>query len=296
MKHKNISGTQKITGYLFLAPAALMIIIFMVIPLIWNIVLSFCSWNGNSAVIFKGLENYVHVFSDRTIRVTLQRSIFIALVSTAVAMGLGIIYAFFLYRMKEKEQAFFRFVFFSPAMLPMTIIGVLFVFVLSSNGLLNSVLSLVGLDSLQHAWLADPNTALWVLGIIQGWKQSGVVMLLCATALMTLPSSLYECAVLEGANYWDQVRLIMMPLIKPTLKLLMSMVLMSGFKSYDIVYSMTQGGPGEFTYTAPMKIIQVGFTYNEYGTASALGTTLVIIASIFVIVSRVALKGETYEY
>ncbi len=296
MRQKSTTRTQKLTGYLFLTPAALMIVIFMIIPLVWNIVLSFCAWNGNSAVIFKGFENYVHLFTDRTIRVTLQRSIFMALVSTVVAMGLGLIYAFFLYRMKEKEQVFFRFIFFSPAMLPMTIIGVLFVFVLSSNGLLNSVFSLIGLDSLQHAWLADPDTALLVLGIIQGWKQSGVVMLLCATALMTLPSSLYECAVLEGANYWDQVKMIMMPLIKPTIKLLMSMVLMSGFKSYDIVYSMTQGGPGEFTYTAPMKIIQVGFTYNEYGTASALGTMLVIIAALFVIVARVALKGETYEY
>lgn len=181
-------------------------------------------------------------------------------------------------------------------MLPMTVTGLLFVFVLSSNGLLNGLLSLLGLESLQHAWLADPKVALWVLGIVQGWKGCGVIMILCTTAILALPSSLYECARLEGANYWQQVRIIMLPLIKPTLKLLLSMTVMSAFKSYDIVYAMTKGGPAEYTYTTPMKIVQLGFSYNEYGTAAALGTILVIVASVFVIGARFALRGETYEY
>lgn len=181
-------------------------------------------------------------------------------------------------------------------MLPMTVTGLLFVFVLSSNGLLNALLSILGLESLQHAWLADPNIALWVLGIVQGWKGCGVTMMLCTTAILALPDSLYECARLEGANYWQQVRIIMLPLIKPTLKLLLSMTVMSSFKSYDIIYAMTKGGPGEFTYTTPMKIIQLGFTFNEYGTAAALGTVLVLLASFFVLVARFALRGETYEY
>lgn len=123
-----------------------------------------------------------------------------------------------------------------------------------------------------------------------------MTMMLCTTAILALPDSLYECARLEGANYWQQVRIIMLPLIKPTLKLLLSMTVMSSFKSYDIIYAMTKGGPGEFTYTTPMKIIQLGFTFNEYGTAAALGTVLVLLASFFVLVARFALRGETYEY
>lgn len=220
----------------------------------------------------------------------------LAVIATTVSMLLGMLYAFLLYRLREREQRFFRFVFFSPAMIPMTVTGLLFVFVLSSNGLLNALLSVLGLESFQHAWLADPKIALWVLGIVQGWKGCGVTMMLCTTAILALPDSLYECAKLEGANYLQQVRIIMLPLIKPTLKLLLSMTLMSSFKSYDIVYAMTKGGPAEYTYTVPMKIIQVGFTYNEFGTAAALGTVLIIVASIFVVGARFALRGETYEY
>lgn len=296
MKQKRLKGYQRLTGYLFMAPAAVMIIVFMIVPLLWNVALSFCSWNGNSSVKFVGVSNYLSVFENESILVTLQRSIILAITATAVSMLLGMLYAFLLYRLREREQQIFRFVFFSPAMLPMTVTGLLFVFVLSSNGLLNGLLSLLGLESLQHAWLADPKVALWVLGIVQGWKGCGVIMILCTTAILALPSSLYECARLEGANYWQQVRIIMLPLIKPTLKLLLSMTVMSAFKSYDIVYAMTKGGPAEYTYTAPMKIVQLGFSYNEYGTAAALGTILVIVASVFVIGARFALRGETYEY
>lgn len=296
MKQKRLKGYQRLTGYLFMAPAAVMIIVFMIVPLLWNVALSFCSWNGNSSVKFVGVSNYLSIFENESILVTLQRSIILAITATAVSMLLGMLYAFLLYRLREREQQIFRFVFFSPAMLPMTVTGLLFVFVLSSNGLLNGLLSLLGLESLQHAWLADPKVALWVLGIVQGWKGCGVIMILCTTAILALPSSLYECARLEGANYWQQVRIIMLPLIKPTLKLLLSMTVMSAFKSYDIVYAMTKGGPAEYTYTAPMKIVQLGFSYNEYGTAAALGTILVIVASVFVIGARFALRGETYEY
>ncbi len=296
MKQKKVRGYQRLTGYLFMAPAAIMIIVFMIVPLLWNVALSFCSWNGNSSAEFVGIANYLSVFSEATTLVTLKRSVILALTATAVSMLLGMLYAFLLYRLREREQQIFRFVFFSPAMLPMTVTGLLFVFVLSSNGLLNALLSVLGLESLQHAWLADPNIALWVLGIVQGWKGCGVTMMLCTTAILALPDSLYECARLEGANYWQQVRIIMLPLIKPTLKLLLSMTVMSSFKSYDIIYAMTKGGPGEFTYTTPMKIIQLGFTFNEYGTAAALGTVLVLLASFFVLVARFALRGETYEY
>lgn len=296
MRTKKAGRRQKIIGCLFFAPAAIMIGLFMIVPLVWNLVLSFCSWNGNSDIIFVGLTNFVSIFKTPGTVITIRRSIFLTLLSTAVSMGLGMVYAIFMYRLHQREQGMYRFFIFSPAMLPMTVTGLLFVFVLSPNGLLNGIFAVLGLGNLQQAWLAKPTLAMWVIGIVQGWKQSGVVMILCATAMLNIPASLYECAVLEGANYWDQVRLIILPLIKPTLALLLSTTLMSGFKSYDIVYAMTKGGPGEFTYTMPLKIIQLGYNRNDFGSAAALGTVLVIIASIFVVIARTLMRGETYEY
>lgn len=296
MVHKKLKK-QTVIGIIFLVPAAAFILIFMLIPLFWNLGLSFCEWNGNAAVKFVGLDNFRSLFTTKAVNSSLSKSIFIALIATVVGMGLGVLYALFLYRLRKKEQTIFRFIFFSPAMLPLSVVGILFVFVFSNDsGVLNNLLGMFGLESLQRAWLGDPKLSLWVIAIIQGWRQSGVIMILTTTAILALPQSLFENGRLEGTTYWDDVRYIIVPLIKPSLNLLLSMMLMAGFKTYDMVYAMTKGGPGEMTYTAPMKIIQTGFSYNRYGEAAALGTILTVIATAFILVSRYAMRGETYEY
>lgn len=296
MKTKKLSK-QTIIGLLFLAPAAFFIILFMIVPLVWNFCLSFVQWDGISSMQFVGVDNFVSLMTTKAVTSTMRKSVFIALISTLVAMVLGVLYALFLYRLRRWEQITFRFIFFSPAMLPLSVVGILFIFVFSNdNGILNSLLSAVGLEELRKAWLGDPSVSLWVIAIVQGWRQSGVIMIMVTTALLALPKSLFENGALEGTNYWDDVRYIMLPLIKPSINLLLSTTLMGGFKTYDMVYAMTKGGPGEMTYTVPMKIIQMGFSYNRYGEAAALGTVLTVIATAFILVARYAMRGETYEY
>ncbi len=296
MKTKKISK-QTIIGLLFLAPAAFFIILFMIVPLVWNFCLSFVQWDGISSMQFVGVDNFVSLMTTKAVTSTMRKSVFIALISTLVAMVLGVLYALFLYRLRRWEQITFRFIFFSPAMLPLSVVGILFIFVFSNDsGILNSLLSAVGLEELRKAWLGDPSVSLWVIAIVQGWRQSGVIMIMVTTALLALPKSLFENGALEGTNYWDDVRYIMLPLIKPSINLLLSTTLMGGFKTYDMVYAMTKGGPGEMTYTVPMKIIQMGFSYNRYGEAAALGTVLTVIATAFILVARYAMRGEIYEY
>lgn len=296
MKRRKIKK-QTAIGIIFLLPAAIFIFVFMLLPLVWNFGLSFFEWNGNSAVKFVGTENFKMLFTTKAVSSSISKSIFIALISTAVGMGLGILYALLLYRLRKKEQTVFRFIFFSPAMLPLSVVGILFIFVFASDsGILNNLLAAVGLESLQHAWLGDPKLSLWVIAIVQGWRQAGVIMILTTTAILALPQSLFENGRLEGSSYWADVRYIILPLIKPSINLLLSMMLMAGFKTYDMVYAMTKGGPGEMTYTTPMKIIQLGFSYNRYGQAAALGTILTVIATVFILVARYAMRGETYEY
>lgn len=288
---------QTVVGYLFLLPAVIFITVFMLIPLIWNFWLSFCDWNGSGSARFIGITNFQTLFATRAVAESLKKSVFVALVSTFVGMVLGTVYALFLYRLRKKEQTVFRFIFFSPAILPLSVVGILFIFVFSSDvGILNNLLSLLGLENLRKPWLGDPNLSLWVIGIVQGWRQTGVIMILTTTAILALPNSLFENGKLEGTTYWQDVRYIILPLIKPSVNLILSMMLMAGFKTYDMVYAMTKGGPGEMTYTAPMKIIQLGFSYNRYGEAAALGTILTIVATAFILIARYAMRSETYEY
>jgi raffinose/stachyose/melibiose transport system permease protein len=274
-----------------------MILATIVIPLVWNTVLSFVEWNGNSAMKFAGLSNYVRVFTERRAYSTLLNSLFIGLVASAVSMFLGTFLALCVYRLTRKESTLWRFVFFSPSMLPMTVVGLLFVFVLASDGgMLNSVLDVTGLGSLKRGWLSSPKYVLWTLAILQGWKSCGIIMMLVYTAMIGIPPSFFEAGRLEGASYFHEMRLIILPLLRPVFTLSLSMMLLASFKTYDIVWTMTKGGPGDASKTAPIRMIEAGFSYGQFGFAASLGVILTIMVSICIIAARRVTRGETYEY
>lgn len=287
----------RIMGIIFSAPAFIMIMLTTIVPIGWNIVLSVSNWNGNSALTFAGIENYVSVFTDKSTMKTIYHSITISMIATLVAMILGIALALMIYKVSKLEGAFFRFVFYSPAMLPMTVIGLLFTFILATDeGLVNNFLRLIGLSAWTQPWLAKKGLILVVLGIVQGWRSSGTIMMLVFTAILGLPSSLFESAKLDGATYFEEVRYIILPLVRPTIILSLSMMVMWAFKTYDIVWAMTAGGPGDLSKTAPIRIIEQAFTYNKYGYASALSIVFAVIIIVLIIAIRKGFKGDSYEY
>ncbi len=228
---------------------------------------------------------------------TIGRSIFIAMVSTVVAMVSGITLALLIHRMRKLEGSVFRFIFFLPSIMPMSVVGLLFVFVLSpTKGLLNQILELLHLGSLTHAWLAEPETVLWVIGIIHGWRFSGMIMMFVYTAILTIPNSLFESARLDGATWFQEIKSIILPLAKPTINMSCSLMLIWGFKSYGLVYAMTQGGPGNASETTPISMIKTAFAYNKFGVSSALGVLFTLVVMIVIISGRKVLKSETYEF
>lgn len=288
---------QRFFGFLFILPAACLVLLTAVIPVGWNIVLSFCEWNGNSAVKFKGIDNFIYVLTDKATLKTIGNSLIISVVATVVAMVLGVTLALMIYKVSKPEGAFYRFVFYSPGMLPMTVVGLLFTFILATDkGLVNNILEVIGLGAFTQPWLAKKGLVLVVIGVIQGWRSSGAIMMLTYTAILSLPISLFESAKLDGASYGQELRKIILPLIKPSIKMVFSMMVMWAFKTYDIVATMTGGGPGDLSKTAPIRIIEQAFTYNKYGYASALSLTFAAIIILLILVVRKSLGGEAYEY
>jgi len=284
-------------GIVFLLPAAILIIFTTLVPIVWNGVLSLCEWNGNGPMEFIGLKNYIKVFTDKPTMKTIGNSMVVAAGSTAVSMLLGIMLALMIYKMGKREGSIFRFIFYSPSMMPMTVAGLLFVFVLSpDDGLLNNLFAVVGLKSLQHAWLSEPGLVLATLAVVSGFKGSGTIMMMVYTGILGIPESLFESAKLDGANYWKEVKLIILPLIKPTICMVFSMEVMWSFKTYDMVWTMTQGGPGSMSKTAPITMIQNAFTYNKFGYASAIGLVFTVIVLVCITLVRRAMKSEIYEY
>lgn len=287
----------RIMGIAFSTPAFIMIMLTTIVPIGWNIILSVSNWNGNDPIAFAGIKNYMNVFTDKATIKTVYNSITISLIATFVAMILGIALALMIYKVSKLEGAFFRFVFYSPAMLPMTVVGLLFTFILATDeGLINNFLKIIGLSAWTQPWLAKKGLILVVIAVVQGWRSSGTIMMLIFTAILGLPSSLFESAKLDGATYFDEVCHIILPLVRPTITLSLSMMVMWAFKTYDIVWAMTAGGPGDLSKTAPIRIIEQAFTYNKYGYASALSIVFAVIIIMLIIVIRKGFRGDSYEY
>ncbi|MGO4370865.1 carbohydrate ABC transporter permease [Paenibacillus sp. MCAF20] len=296
-KVRSMHVKTRVLGIALLIPAAIFIAFTVLIPVVWNLVLSFAEWSPLTSMKMVGLVHYIELFQDQATLNGFKYSIFIALVSSAVALLLGLLLALLVYRTGNREGAVLRLIFFAPNMMPFIVIGLMFTFMLDpANGLINQILGLIGLESLQHAWLSEPGLVLWVLAVVSGWKGSGGVMMLLYTAIVTIPASMFEAARLEGAGYFRQIRLIILPLIMPTIRLVSMLVLIGSFKTYDVVMTMTKGGPGDFSKTVPMQMLDVSFRYNEFGYAAAIGVIFTILVGIVMFATMKFARGDVYEY
>ena len=297
MKNKRGSlWKQKTIGILFQLPALAVISLTMIVPMIWNLVLSFFEWNGNGKAIFVGFQNFMEILNKGSFNKTYMHTLELALISTVVGLLLGLVMALCVFRVGKRESTLYRFLMFAPSIIPMTVVGLNFTFVLSPDmGILNNLLRAIGLGNLTHSWLAEPQLVLRVLGIIQGWRYSGIIMMLFYTSLLNIPDSLFEASKLDGCSYLKQIWYVILPLIRSTLQLSLSMLLIWTFKSYDIVTTMTNGGPGSASKTVPLKMIEVGFGNNAFGKAAAMAMVLTCIVVVFLLVARKVTDGEKYE-
>ena len=287
----------RIIGFFFLLPAGIMILFTTVIPFVWNIYLSFGKWNGVGAYKFIGIDNYTKIFHTRQAVLAVKNSVIVAVVATLVSMALGLLMALLIYRISRIESAICRFIFYGPVMLPMTVVGLLFTFILASDvGLLNSFLRAVGLGSLAKSWLATDVLVVVSIGAVQGWRSAGSIMMLTYTAIIALPEDLFEESKLEGATYWQEIRMIIFPLVRQTIVLSFSMMSMWSFKTYDIVVAMTDGGPGDLSLTAPLYILRETFQNSKFGFAAAVSVVFAFIIMIIIAAIRRGLRGESYEF
>ena len=296
-KKGSCNKRMQLLGVFLILPAFLLILLDIIIPIAWNIILSFQQWSGLGPVKWAGIDNFVQVVTDDVTRFSFSNSIIIAVLSALIAILGGLLLAILIYRMNRREGAVYRLVFFTPNMLPLTVVGLLFVFIYTPDvGILNNVLGVLGLGIFKHAWLAEPGIVLVALSVTGGWRVAGLTMMLCYTAISSIPASLFEAGKMDGASYLKIVRMVIMPMIKPTIQTCALLTTITTFKTYDLVYVMTKGGPGDLSRTVPLRMLDVGFIYNEFGYAAAIGTvfTLVVMAIIFIIWKM--MRSEVYEY
>lgn len=264
----------------FLVPGLLIYIILFLLPCIMGLYYSFTNWNSMSDTMkFIGLDNYKQIWSAGTGTLKVFNStILYAFGTTVFKIILGLILALLLNEGIRSKNVL-RMIFFMPITLSPLIIGIIFAQIFHPTGVLNDFLLLVGLDSLAHAWIAEPKLALWSSMSVEIWKASGFSMAIFLAGLQMIPKSLYEAADIDGANLWGKFKHITLPLLMPSISINSVLGVISGLKVFDMIYPLTNGGPGRATEVINITVFNE-FSKGDYGYATALGVVMFVFITI----------------
>jgi len=277
---------------LYLSPAAVLVTVFLAIPVFAALGLSTTSWQGIGAPLEIGMGNFVALFQNPAFLQALVNTLIWVLVGVFIHTPLCVLVAVLLAR-RPRGWKVFRTILFLPNIVSATALALLWYFVFHvSLGLLNGILSAVGLGDWTRNWLFDPHTAListltpWVLYI-------GFGMVLFMTQISTIPTEYFEAASLDGASNFRQDVSITIPLIRRAIALQVLFVVGYALRSFEYPFIMTSGGPANTSTTLSLFIYQQMMTANQYGLAMAAGVvTLLIGAVITAAVFLVLRKAE----
>ncbi len=278
----------------FMTPAIIVLILFFVIPVIYVVVVSFMKWNGISAPAFVKFRNFYLLYRDKAFSRSVINNIIWALVAGFIQVPLAMVMAIILSR-KPRGWKFFRTVYFFPQVISGIALATLWRAIYSAdNGLLNGILTSVGLGHLTRDWLGTVQTAFpavliyWVFYV-------GYYMVIMMADITTIDSSYYEAATIDGASDFQQAIYITIPLIKKT-SLLTCVTLASvmGLRQFEQVYMLTNGQPANTTSTIVLYMYKKMQDAN-YGLASASAVILIIVGVIFIICIRKIFEGRNEE-
>ena len=255
--------------------------LFMVLPGLMGFYLSFTNWNRYSSEInFVGLQNFALIFSKQNYWHSITNTIIFTLVTIALKTGVALLLALLLTKGLKRFFNFHRVIIYLPAIIPMIVVGIVFRSILHpTTGVLNEFLRVVGLDFLAQRWLTNPDIALYSVILVDTWKGVGFIMVILIAGLQVIPTEYYEAAQIDGANGWDEFWKITLPLLMPTLTVITVLNLLYGLKVFDVVWVLTNGGPGYATETVYTMVFKE-FSKGRYGVSTALSTLLFVIMSI----------------
>ena len=265
-------------GWLFIAPALLAYIGFVIFPLITGVQYSFYRWNGVGASEWVGFANYFRVFTDETLLGSILNAFALIAYFTVIPVAAGLMLATLIRSMKP---GFFssasQTILFLPQIIPLAAAGIAWSWMYAQTGAVNQILNAVGLGFLARPWLGDFQTALPAVGLIGSWVLTGLCTVLFLTGIGKIDPSLYEAVRLDGASWWREFFTITVPGLRQEIAVLTTLTVIAALSSFDIIYTTTLGGPGRSTLVPGISIYRIGFTQSDVGLASAFGIVLMVL-------------------
>lgn len=283
--------------WLFVLPALLLYTALWILPLLFNAIISLTNWNGIarlSQVKFMALRNYTNAFSDPVFAKAMTHNLQFTTLNVLFIPTLAFLIAIAVEKSHIMGRDFFRTTLFIPAILPMLLVSILFRWVYSADGgILNELLALLHLEQWQRNFLGDYQVALGSLFAINVWKNVPFYMTIIISALQSVPHDQEEAIQIDGAGFWRSILHVVIPSIRPILQVVVSLVIIDGFRVFDLVFNTTKGGPAYATEVMGTLIYRVAFNDSRLGYATALSMiNIVLVLTISVIYNRLIERQE----
>ncbi len=269
--------------FIFLLPGLLLFIGILIAPIAVSVYRSLFDWDGFTEGTFIWFRNYKELFTSKSIMFgnALKNSLLLALFSVFVQLPIALGLALLLGR-KIKGERFFLSVYFMPVLISTVVIGQLWLKIYNPDyGLLNRLLDLIHLGNLKHVWVADLKTALGSIIVPTIWQYVGYHMLLMYAGVKGVNTDLREAAMLDGATAWQVDRYIVIPTIKPIIRVSVIFAVTGSLKAYDLVRILTNGGPFQKTNVPSTLLEDMLFLRNRYGMGSTISVMLIILCFAF---------------
>lgn len=285
----NLSNSQTSAAWIFVFPALLGMLIFIIIPIFFSFGLSFAKWDLLNPVQFVGLDNYKEIFTEPLFGKILLNTVVFALATSFFGVIIPLILAAIM-NSKIRGTDFFKTAYFLPFITPMIVIGIVWEWIFDPNiGLLNKVLQV------HINWLYDPHWAMPALILVSVWKLIGYNMIIFLSGFSGISNSMFEAAKIDGANPVETFFYVTIPLLSPTIFFVVIITAVSSFQIFDLIYLMTQGGPLDSTNVLVYAIYKNAFEYFNAGKASAIAYVLFVIILVLTLLQWNMRKKLVYN-
>ena len=279
---------------LFMLPALALYAVFVLFPIVQAARYSLYDWNGLGPMDqFIGLENFQRALSDPVFLGSVSHNALIVVLSLVIQVPFALGIALMLNR-RFPGRAVLRLIFFAPYVIAEVIAAIVWSLILQPNGLVDNVMTSIGIGDAYHPWLADPSTVLIALFFIITWKYFGFHMILMLAGLQGIPRELEEAAAIDGATRRQALRYVTLPLLGPTIRVSVFLSIIGSLQLFDLVWVTTRGGPVNASNTMAVYMFDRGFVRFQFGYGSAVAVILFLICFVLALgYQRWVLRRDT---
>ncbi|WP_166462781.1 carbohydrate ABC transporter permease [Amycolatopsis acidicola] len=276
------------------APALLLVLGFVYVAFLFGAFFAFTNWSGLGSFDFVGFRNFVTFFEDPDAFAALGRTLFLAAVyvvaTNIIGFGLGLAL-----NRTLKTRHFLRTLIFAPVVLSPLAVSYVWLYIFDQDGPLNGALEWLGLGSWTRAWLGDPDLAIWAVVIVLVWQHIGLTMVIYLAGLAGIPPEIEEASAIDGASALRRLVHVTLPLLRPTIVVASTLLLVRGLSIFDQVIALTGGGPYGATETLATLMYKTTFSLGEYGYGAAITMILTILIAVFAVLQYKFLRGKPEE-